>query len=370
MSPIARTDQSRLGHWWWTVDHGLLTAVGLLVATGLIMVLASSPPIARRLGLPEEHFVIKHLVFLGPALTLLFLMSLLSPLGVLRSARGLLLVFMPLLFATLIFAPEIKGATRWLRLGGVLLQPSEFVKPALAVVSGWLLARRPGLGGLPQAGALVAAVVAVLLLQPDLGMSVLVLAVFALQLFTAGLPWILIPILGAGTLAVVGLGYSLLPHVRQRIDAFLDPAAEPYQVQAALEAIASGGLFGRGPGEGVVKFYLPEAHSDFVFATMAEEFGILACLLVLGLFLFVMLRGFARLAASEDRFVIIAGTGLLGQFGLQAFVNMGVNLALLPTKGMTLPFVSYGGSSLLALALGIGMLLALLRRGARLEEVS
>ncbi len=368
MSTIARTDRSLVGTWWWTVDHALLGAIALLAAIGVIMVLASSPPIARKLELPETYFVIKHVVFLGPAALVLVVASLLAPLGVLRVAKAVLAIGLPLLALTLLIGPEVKGARRWLPVAGVLLQPSEFVKPVLVVVVGWLLAIRGPLAGFAPAAGLVAVVVGLLFLQPDMGMGVLVVAVFGAQLLLAGTPWPLLALLGFGGLGLLWVGYLLLPHVQARIDAFLDPAAEPYQVQAALEAIASGGWFGRGPGEGVVKFYLPEAHSDFVFATMAEEFGILACLVVVALFAFIVLRGFARLAESPDRFVLVAGGGLLTQLGLQAFINMGVNLELLPTKGMTLPFVSYGGSSLLALALGTGLMLALMRRGARLEE--
>lgn len=367
MSPFPRTDRGLLATWWWTLDRFLLAGFLVLALTGLVLVLASSPPVARKLGLPEAHFVLKHTLFLLPALAVLVATSLLAPRGVLRLATAMFGLFVALLALTPLLGHEVKGAARWLRVGGMLLQPSEFVKPALAVLVGYTLSRRDGLSGLPQALALVGPVVLLLLLQPDLGMTFVVLAVFGVQLFVAGLPWSLI-----GGFAVAGLAgswaaYQTFDHVRVRVDAFLDPNLQPYQVEAALRAIEVGGLFGVGPGQGVVKYYLPEAHSDFVFATLAEEFGIIACLLVLLLFAVLVLRGLSRLHASEDRFVLLAGSGLLAQFALQALVNMAVNLALLPTKGMTLPFLSYGGSSLLALAAGTGMLLALVRRGARLE---
>lgn len=367
MSPFARTDRGLLATWWWTLDRFLLAGFFVLALVGFILVLASSPPVARRLDLPETQFVLKHGLFLLPALLLLIGTSLLAPRGVLRLATAMFGIFGVLLALTPLFGPEIKGATRWLPLGGVLVQPSEFVKPALAVLTGYVLARHEGLRGLPQALGLALPVLALLVAQPDLGMSALVVATLAIQLFIAGLPWlvmiVIVALAAGGSLAA----YSVFDHVRARVDAFLDPELTPYQVEAALRAIGNGGLFGVGPGQGVVKYHLPEAHADFVFATLAEEFGIVACLLLLVLFLVLVLRGLARLHASDDRFVVYAGSGLLAQFALQALVNMGVNLALLPTKGMTLPFLSYGGSSLLALAIGAGMLLALTRRGARLE---
>lgn len=367
MSPFARTDRSLFATWWWTTDRVLLAGFLVLAAAGFVLVLASSPPVARKLGLPDSQFVLKHGVFLVPALLVLFGASLLGARGVLRLAVAMYGLFTALLVLTPILGPEIKGATRWLPVAGVLVQPSEFVRPALAVVAGWLLSRRRGLEGLPQALGLVVPVVVVLVMQPDLGMTALVLAVFGVQLFVAGLPWVLL--LAATGLALAGAwgAYGLFDHVRARVDAFLDPELQPYQVEAALRAVENGGLFGVGPGQGVVKYHLPEAHADFVFATMAEEFGTVACLLVLLLFATIVLRGLARLHASDDRFVLLAGVGLLAQLGLQTLVNMGVNLAVLPTKGTTLPFLSYGGSSLLALAVAAGMLLALTRRGARLE---
>ncbi len=370
MSPFARTNRGLLANWWWTLDRALLSGLLVIALVGVVMVFASSPPIARRLGYEETRFVIKHLTFLLPAILLLLGTSLLAPRGVLRVAVLLLLGFGLLLLVTPFLAAEIKGARRWISIGGLLLQPSEFVKPALVVVTAWLLARQPGLKGAPEAVALTGLVLGLLVIQPDLGMSALVVAVFAVQLFVAGLPWLLIA--GFGGLAATGLygAYLAFPHVQMRIDDFLDPTKESYQVETSLSAVASGGLFGRGPGEGVVKFYLPEAHSDFVYATLTEEFGAIAALLVLLLFAFVVLRGLWRVYEAEDRFVQLAAVGLLAQFGLQALVNIAVNLNLLPTKGMTLPFVSYGGSSLLALAIGMGMLLALTRVGARLEGTS
>jgi cell division protein FtsW len=369
MSFLARTDRSVFGTWWWTVDRVMLTGFALLAAIGVILVFTASPPVARTLHISPDHFILKHISYLLPAALLLVGTSLLSPLGVLRLATVMLVVFGALLLLTLVAAADIKGATRWLAFGPVLVQPSEFVKPALAVVTARLITRRPGLGGLPWTIPLVGLCLLVLFSQPDLGMVAVVGLVYAIQLFLAGIPWALV--LGLNGLAVAGgwLAYTLFPHVSRRIDTFLDPNTVGYQVEMALRAVASGGLFGRGPGEGVEKFLLPDAHTDFVFAAAAEEFGIVACLIIAALFAGVLLRGFWRIYETTDRFIQLAAAGLVSQFALQALINMAVNLNLMPTKGMTLPFISYGGSSTVALALGMGMLLALTRRGARLELV-
>jgi cell division protein FtsW len=368
MMRLDRTDRSLVGTWWWTVDRFMLAGFLVLALVGVLVVLAASPPVAATLRLPAEHFVVKHVIFLIPAGFVLVGVSLLSARGCLRLAVGMLAVFGLLLALTPVLAPEIKGARRWIALGGQLLQPSEFVKPALAVVSAWLLARLGRVTGFPASALVVGLVLTLLLQQPDLGMVALVTLVYGCQLFVAGLPWLLVGVLGAACAVGVWLAYGVFDHVRERIDSFLDPSSVGYQVEKAMRAVASGGLFGRGPGEGVEKFSLPDAHTDFVFAATAEEFGIVACVLLVLLFAMLLLRGLDRASQAGDAFAQLAATGLIAQLGLQAMINMAVNLNLMPTKGMTLPFVSYGGSSMLALALGMGMLLALTRRGACLGE--
>lgn len=365
---FSRTDRSILGDWWWTVDRTMLAGLGVLAVLGVLTVFAASPPVAATLGLEDTFFITKHLIFLVPATVLLLGASVLAPRGVLRLGLAMMAIFGVLLVATPFMGPEIKGARRWVSILGQPLQPSEFVKPAMAVTTAWLLSRRPGLWGMPEALGLAGLVIGLLLMQPDLGMVAIVGSVFVIQLFVAGLPWIVV--LATLGLAVAGgfLAYETFPHVQSRIDMFLDPDAVGYQVEKALRAVASGGLLGRGPGEGVEKFLLPDAHTDFVFAAAAEEFGIFFCLMIVALFLSLLLRGIWRVHEAGDRFVQLAATGLVCQFGLQALVNMAVNLNLMPTKGMTLPFISYGGSSMLALALGMGMLLALTRRNVRLES--
>jgi cell division protein FtsW len=313
----------------------------------------------------------RQLVFLPPALALMFAVSLLGPRGVRRLAAIGLFVSLILMALTLKFGPEVKGATRWLIVAGLSIQPSEFAKPCLAVTVAWMLAesrRESGAPGGLVACLLFAAVVGLLVLQPDLGMTAVVCAVFGAQLFMAGLSafWML----GlAGLAGAAGLAaYMLIPHVASRVDRFRDPASgDSYQIDAAMEAFANGGLLGRGPGEGVVKRIIPDAHTDFIFAVAAEEYGLLVCFAIVALFAFITLRGFSRLMGEQSLFVLLAASGLLTQFGLQAAINMGVNLHLLPTKGMTLPFISYGGSSLLALALAMGMALALTRAWPRAE---
>lgn len=363
---FARTDNSVLGRWWWTVDRWTVAALVALVFLGAVLTLAASPPVAERLGYDSFHFVRRQFIFIPLAIAVMLATSLLSPRGVRRVAALVLLGCLVLLVATLLLGTEINGARRWLSFGGFSVQPSEFTKPAFAVIAGWLFARSRVEGDIPGVGiamVLYAVIVGLLMLQPDVGQAVVISVMWFAQFFLAGLSvvWVV-------GFIVVGVGgmlgaYLLLPHVTSRVDRFLDPASgDTYQITRALEAFGNGGLFGRGPGEGRVKEVLPDAHTDFVFAVAGEELGLLVCLLLVGLFAFVVLRGFARLLHSDDLYVLIAGAGLLVQFGAQAMINMASSLHLIPTKGMTLPFVSCGGSSLLALAMAMGLLLALTRR--------
>lgn len=365
MITFSRTDTSVLGRWWWTVDRWLLIAIAVLIAIGTVLTLAASPAVANRIGLASFHFVQRQLVFLVPALLIMIATSLLDPVGIRRVAAVTFLGALAGVCMTFFVGMEVKGAHRWISFGGLSIQPSEFVKPAFAVVSAWLFAEwRKGTGfpGWAISTGLCALVVGLLLLQPDVGMAAVVSVVWLAQFFIAGLPIVLVLALGALGLAGIFGAYLIFPHVASRIDKFLDPAnKENYQIERAMEAFASGGIWGRGPGDGAVKNVLPDAHTDFIFAVAGEEFGLLACLFIVGVFAFIVLRCFSRLMTENNLFVLLAAAGLTTQFGLQAVVNIGVNLHLLPTKGMTLPFISYGGSSLLALAFAMGMLLALTR---------
>ena len=361
MRAFDRTDTSVVANWWWTVDRPLLVTLGLLAAAGVVLVFTASPPVAERMGLSPWHFALRQCVFLALAAVVLAAASMLAPLGVRRIATGLFWVALALLALVPLVGHEVNGATRWLTVGGLRLQPSEFVKPALVVVTAHWLAARDGVGGLPRAALPVALVTALLLLQPDVGQALLVLAVFAVMVFAAGLAWPWVAAFAAGAATTALFAYHGFAHVRSRIDAFL--AADPgYQVQQSLMAVEGGGWLGRGPGEGVVKNHLPDGHADFIFAAGVEEFGLLVGLLLVVLFAAVVLRGLVLADRQPDRFAQLGAVGLVTQFGLQAGINLGVNVAILPPKGMTLPFVSYGGSSLVALALGTGMALALLRK--------
>ncbi len=368
MVGVARTDPSVIGRWWWTVDRWNLVALGLLMGFGAILIAAASPPVAARLHLGEYYFVNRHLMMLVPSMLILLATSLLTPAGIRRVSLVVLGAGIIGLAATLVVGVEIKGATRWIHVPGMSIQPSEFVKPAFAVVGAWLFAQQklqPRFPGQWLSIAIYLVILALLLRQPDLGMAVVVTAMWGVQFFLAGLPILLVAILGATAVAGMVGSYYAFDHVRSRIDRFLDPSSgDSYQIERSMEAFMNGGLWGTGPGDGTVKFTLPDAHADFIFAVAGEEFGLLWCLVLVALFAFIVMRGFTRLAGDGNLFVLLAGVGLLTMFGIQALINMSSTLHLIPTKGMTLPFVSYGGSSLLAIAYGMGMMLALTRRRA------
>ena len=366
MIATPRTDRSVLGRWWWTVDRWTLVALAILIAFGALMAFAASPSVASRIRIDSFSLVKHHFALLLPAGALLIGVSLMDVKNVRRLAVVGFLGGCALLGLTLVMGTEIKGASRWISLGGFSLQPSEFVKPCFAVVAAWVFSLQHGPDRIPGnliAMVLFAPVLALLLLQPDLGMAVVITCTFLAQFFLAGLSLIWVALLGG--LGVAGLfgAYFTFHHVRERIDSFLDPAAgDRYQIDRSLEAFANGGWFGRGPGEGTVKLVLPDAHSDFVFSVMGEEFGTVVALFIVAVFCFVILRGIARLMNEQNIFVLLAAAGLLVSFGLQAAINMASSLSMIPTKGMTLPFISYGGSSLLVLSLTMGMLLALTRK--------
>jgi cell division protein FtsW len=363
---FARIDQSPVARWWWTVDRWSLAALFILMGFGVVMCLAASPAVAERIGYDGGHFIRRYLALLPLTIGVMWLVSLQTPRTVRRIAVVVFAAGLVLLALTLVVGAEIKGARRWINLPLLSLQPSEFVKPTFAVVAAWLFSEqklRPRFPGNLICLALFLVVVAILIKQPDIGMAAVVAAVWFAQFFMAGmrLYWVAGGAL-AGLGGVVG-AYLYLPHVRVRVDHFLDPSTgDSYQVNRSIEAFANGGLWGRGPGEGTVKDVLPDAHADFVFAVAGEEFGVVVCLAIVALFAFIVLRGFSRMSQEGSLFVLLAATGLLVQFGLQAAINMASSLHLIPTKGMTLPFLSYGGSSMLALGLGMGMMLALTRR--------
>jgi cell division protein FtsW len=373
MTAIARTDRSVLGRWWWTVDRWTLGAVLLIVLIGALLVLAASPAVAERINLDSFYFVRRQFVILPAAVAIMIGVSMLSAQQVKRLAVLGLLATIGLLILVPLVGNEIKGATRWISIAGFSLQPSEFAKPFLAVVTAWMLAewhRNPSFPGHFVAIGLYLIVVGLLLAQPDFGMTVMVSAIWFGQFFLAGLPMILVVgFIGLGAAGAVG-AYLVFPHVASRVQRFLDPSSgDTYQVDRSLEAFVNGGLFGTGPGEGTVKTGLPDAHADFIFSVAGEEFGGLACLLIITLYAFVVLRGYAKLLSESSLFILIAAAGLFTQVALQALIHMASAVSLMPAKGMTLPFISYGGSSLLALAFAMGMALTLTRRRGSDREV-
>jgi cell division protein FtsW len=370
MPTLSRADNSLLGRWWWSVDRWTLGAIGTLIGFGYIMMLAASPAVAERIGSSRETFILKQVVFLAAAGLVVVLVSLLSPRDIKRLAIVGCLVALALTATTMVMGVEIKGARRWIALPGMTIQPSEFLKPCFAVVAAWLLSegkKSPRFPGMIIAFAVFALILLLLKSQPDVGMLAVVTVVFLAQLYIAGLPLVFVGValglIGGGSV----MAFTLFPHVRSRVMRFWDGTGDNYQINTALEAFGNGGLMGRGPGEGHVKDVLPDAHADFVFAVAGEEFGMLMCVVILAVFAFIVLRGLLRLLREQDMFIVLSCTGLVTGFGLQAFVNMASTLRLIPTKGMTLPFISYGGSSVIAIALGMGMLLGLTRRRGREE---
>ena len=361
----SRIDRSPVADWWWTVDRWFLAAFAALMLIGVMLAFAGSPPVAERLDLDEMHFVERQMMFMIPAFLVLVAISFASADMIRIAAVAMLAVTMAMLLATLFVGAEIKGSTRWLRILGVSIQPSEFVKPAFVVVCAWLFAlreTRPGFSGGLIAAILLASVLAILISQPDLGQTMLIGATWGALFFMAGMSWLWIILLGGVAFGGATTAYLAFPHVQRRINQFLTGEGDTFQVQKALEAINNGGFIGQGPGEGTIKQVLPDSHTDFIFAVAGEEFGVLVCAVIAGLFLFIVLRGLALARRMEDAFSRYAISGLVIVFGLQSFINMGVNLHLLPAKGMTLPFVSYGGSSLVAVAIGMGVVLALSRK--------
>ena len=360
---VSRLERTPFAEWWWTVDRLLLAALLTLMLAGIVLSLAASPPVASRLGLEPFYFVSRHVLYLIPAVTVMLVTSFLPQRHIRRLALVVFGVSLALVVATLQFGPEVKGARRWIVLLGVNIQPSEFLKPAFVILVAWLFAesaRRPEMPANTIALALLIVAVTGLVLQPDFGQTMLVALVWSALFFLAGMR--MVWVLGLGGAAAVGLAsaYMLIPHVARRIERFRDPSSgDSFNIDQAIGSFQRGGWFGQGPGEGTVKRVLPESHADFVFAVAAEEFGIVLCLVLVALFAFIVLRALQNAMRNEDLFARFSAAGLAIMFGTQSAINMAVNLHLIPAKGMTLPFLSYGGSSMISLAYGMGMLLAL-----------
>ncbi len=369
---MSRAERSWISDWWWTVDRWFISAITTLIVLGVVLTLAGSPPVAERLGLAPFHFVNRQILYIVPAGLLMLATSFLSPRQVRRAALLVFILGMGMVVASLLWGAEVKGARRWI----FGIQPSEFVKPAFVILAAWAFsegARRNDMPGNMLALLLLPLTITPLMMQPDFGQTMLISIVWASLFFMAGLHWIWVAgIGGIGFLGVVA-AYHWLGHVRSRIDKFLYPdststgTTSTFQVDTAMESFVSGGWFGKGPGEGTYKRILPDSHTDFIFAVTGEEFGVIACIFLMSIFAFVVLRGLIVSSRNEDPFCRFATAGLVMLFGVQSTINMAVNLKLMPAKGMTLPFISYGGSSLISIGLAMGFLLAVTRKRPRSE---
>ena len=355
-----------LPKWWRTVDKWSFTCVLILFAIGLLLGLAASVPLAEKNGFGPFHYVTRQAFFGGVALVLMTIISMMSPTVVRRLAvLGFLAAFVALALLPFFGTDFGKGAVRWYSLGFAAVQPSEFLKPGFVVVAAWMLAASQDLNGPPGriwSFALCVSIVLMLALQPDFGQACLVLFGWGVMYFVAGAPMLLL--VGMAALVILGgsLAYSNSEHFARRIDGFLSPEVDPRtQLGYATNAIQEGGLFGVGVGEGQVKWWLPDAHTDFIIAVAAEEYGLVLVLCIIALYTGIVVRSLIRLMRERDTFIRLAGTGLACMFAVQAMINMGVAVRLLPAKGMTLPFVSYGGSSVIASGIAVGMLLAFTR---------
>lgn len=367
-----RAGEPILPKWWRTLDKWSMTCVLILFGIGLLLGLAASPPLASRNGFAPFHYVERQAIFGGAALVAMLLTSMMSPTLVRRLAvLGFIGAFIALAFLPFLGTDFGKGAVRWYSLGFASVQPSEFLKPGFVVVVAWMMSANQQINGPPGTAwsfLLCMLIVGMLVMQPDFGQACLVLFGWGVMYFVAGAPMVLL--LGMAGLVVVGgtIAYSSSQHFARRIDGFLNPDVDPTtQMGYATNAIQEGGLFGVGVGEGQVKWSLPDAHTDFIIAVAAEEYGLVLVLIVILLYTSIVVRSLLRLMRERDPFIRLAGTGLACMFGVQAMINMGVAVRLLPAKGMTLPFVSYGGSSLIAGGIAVGMLLAFTRTRAQGE---
>ncbi|TCV60431.1 cell division protein FtsW [Neorhizobium sp. R1-B] len=361
---VSRADRGPLADWFWTIDRFFLVAFVLLMGIGFMLSFAASPAVAERIGLNSFHFVERHALFLLPSLVVMIGLSFLTPRQVRRTAVILLVISLAMMVLALFFGVEVKGSRRWIGVGSFSIQPSEFMKPAFVVVCAWLFAehaRQPEIPGNLFAIILFGIVAALLVAQPDLGQTILTSVVWGGMFFMAGMPWLWIFLLGGVGAGGIVAAYYMLPHVTSRFDKFLTGEGDRFQIETAHEAILQGGWFGQGPGEGIVKRILPDSHTDFIFSVAAEEFGIIFCMTLVAIFAFVVLRGLNHAFKEGNDFNRFAVAGLVLQVGMQSMINIGVNLELMPAKGMTLPLISYGGSSMIAICVTAGFILALTR---------
>lgn len=366
---FARSNKSLLSRWWWTVDRTMLLSLLTLMAIGVMLIVAGSPSVAERIGLDSFYFAKRHMLALIPSIIIVVITSTLSVNQLKLASFSLLIIAVLLMVLTLFFGMEIKGARRWLSFGGISLQAAEFLKPAFCVINGWIMYHfivKEDNQYLKVSISLLGGCLILLLLQPDLGMSVLVAAIWFVQFFIAGVSWLLLGILVIGGIILLVGAYVFLLHAKHRIDKFLfgadDKFGGAYQIRKSLDALRNGGFWGQGPGEGAYKKILPDAHADFIFSVAGEEFGVVLCIAIIALFALIFFRSILLVSKERNCFTIMVVVGLCTSITLQAIINISSAINLIPTKGMTLPFLSYGGSSLWALAIHMGLLLAFTRR--------
>ena len=372
MFAFSRNNRSIISNWWWTVDKPLLVMIALIIAIGMILTFSASPATAARINLDSFHFIKRQFVFLPLACGVMLLLSMQNLKTVRRVAVLGYFLAIILVAATHFWGMEIKGAHRWLSIGGFALQPSEFLKPTFIVVAAWLFDGQKRYSDFPGnwlSTALFLFTIGLVISQPDFGMSFVLAAIWFFQFFLAGLPMWLVCSLGLIFVLGIGAAYMVFPHIQSRIQQFF--ASEnnlSYQVQKSIAAFENGGFFGAGPGEGVVKMQIPDAHTDFIFAVAAEEYGMILCLAIVTIYAGIVIRSLLISLKDNNLFIVLSASGLAASFGLQSIINMASTMHLAPTKGMTLPFISYGGSSLLSVAIGMGMLLAITRKNVHAED--
>jgi cell division protein FtsW len=375
MAPrLGRSDRSAIGRWFWEIDKVLLVLVAVLIVIGLIAVAAAAPAAAQRysgggIHVAPLYYFYRQIVWIALAMPVMIGVSMLAK----PTARRLSILgaamFTLLLFLVPILGFEVNGARRWLDVGFTQFQPSEFLKPMFIVTIAWLLSLKETDKSLPVVplSAVLTGVIALLLMrQPNMGETVIFVAAWVVLVMLSGASMRILYALGSAGFALIVAAYLFYDVATQRINGFLFAEGDQYQVESALRTLTAGGLFGAGPGAGIRKFSLPEPHTDYIFSVIGEEFGIIACLAIAILYMTIVVRVLVRLLNEEDKFLVLATAGLVTQFGLQALINMAVNVHIAPSKGMTLPFISYGGSSMIALALGFGLLLAFSRRNPHL----
>ena len=365
---ITRSDRSQLALWWWTIDRYLLTSFFILMMFGILLVMASSQHLAENLNIPSHYFTIRHILYGALSIPIIIFFSILNERQIKMTCILGIIITTVMLFVILFDGEKIKGAQRWFYIGGLSFQPSEIGKPLYVVFNAWLLSlwiEKTKFPGWMWSIASIILISSLLLLQPDLGMTIVMMFTWGFQLFITGIPLILILCLIIAFPIFMIFSYQHFDHVKIRIDNFLE--GKTYQVSKSLQSFESGGFWGKGPGEGFYKKSLPDAHSDFVFAVAAEEYGALICGVIIIIYGLIIIRSFYYTINNNNLFFILAIGGLAFQFGFQSLIHMASNTDLIPTKGMTLPFLSYGGSSLLASAITAGIILSLTKRSNLLD---